>query len=394
MPSMEEKRGVKRWRGHVMVKGLKSRKWFPDASKASERAAHAWEEQERGRLEKLVAEAEKIATASMVLDLGRWLDEYLDHVELKNKPKVYRRKKAEIRRFLQHFRVNKDRLADDPLYPALADFGLDDAEEYLSLVYRERSGHCANNIVRSMLAVAWDWGRKRLRRDGFPVDKINPFREAERFPEQRTPRYVPPKTDFEKVMAVATGQDRVMLRLFYQTGARKGEVFERLTIDDLDFHGNRIRLWSQKGRGGNMKGEWVPMHSDLREDLLWWLSVRPLKDVPHVFYNVAKGNVVKRFIGQPFATRGQWMKTLCELAEVKRFGCHGIRHRAAVDLYEGGASLSQVQKLLRHDNAKTTENYLKSLGIDLSFTREVMESALCSTVIPARDMPESGLPYQ
>lgn len=62
MPSLCMKNGRRRWRGSVMVNGIRSRQWFDDASKDSERAAAAWEATEKERLLALPQASQETAT--------------------------------------------------------------------------------------------------------------------------------------------------------------------------------------------------------------------------------------------------------------------------------------------------------------------------------------------
>ncbi len=101
---------------------------------------------------------------------------------------------------------------------------------FLDHQYDHRSGYAAN-CDRKNLAAAWKWGAKNL--PGFPM-LHNSFEAVERYPEERSDRYIPPLEDFMRVIDMATGQDRVMLLTFFHLGARCGEVF-RLTWADVDF---------------------------------------------------------------------------------------------------------------------------------------------------------------
>ncbi len=49
----------------------------------------------------------------------------------------------------------------------------------------------------------------------------------------------------------------------------------------------------------------------------------------------------------------------------------GLRRRQL--LYKAGESVAKIQKILRHQHATTTKDYLKSLGFQLEEIRESME---------------------
>jgi integrase len=56
------------------------------------------------------------------------------------------------------------------------------------------------------------------------------------------------------------------------------------------------------------------------------------------------------------------MKRLCEKVHVRHFGFHAIRHFSASLMYDMGEPTSSIQFTLRHQSAKTTDIYLRSLG--------------------------------
>jgi hypothetical protein len=68
------------------------------------------------------------------------------------------------------------------------------------------------------------------------------------------------------------------------------------------------------------------------------------------------------------------MKRLCKRAGVKPFGLHAIRHLTASTLYGKGYSLAHIQAVLRHKNPKTTERYLRKLGLEQ--VREALNDGL------------------
>ena len=189
-------------------------------------------------------------------------------------------------------------------------------------------------------------------------------------PEVRHPRYVPPEEDFWRVYEVAEGQDKTMIIAFLHLAARRGELF-RLTLSDLDFENSRLRLWTRKRKDVTLECDWLPMTEELKDALQWWLENRLLKDKEHVFLCIDDREHCHDRYGMPFLYRSQFMRRLCIRAGVKPFGFHAIRHLSASILYKAGYNVATIQVILRHKSPKTTEIYLKSLGLE--DVREALE---------------------
>ena len=81
--------------------------------------------------------------------------------------------------------------------------------------------------------------------------------------------------------------------------------------------------------------------------------------------------VSRDYYGEPFRYRVHFMRRLCKRAKVKAFGFHAIRHLSASILYKLGYDIRTIQTILRHRSSKTTERYLKSLGLE--DVREALE---------------------
>lgn len=142
-----------------------------------------------------------------------------------------------------------------------------------------------------------------------------------KFPEERSPRYVPPEEDFCKVYHMAKEQDEVMLLAFLNLAARRGEIFG-LTWADLDFSNNRVCLWTRKREGGHKESDWLPMTSELRQALLGWWQERISQstiDKEHIFVCLDKTPFCEKFYGRPFKSRHQFMKKLCKKSSCKTF---------------------------------------------------------------------------
>lgn len=352
MPSLITKRGKKRWRATVMVNGQRKEKLFKDSSKEEFREAVLWEKEEKERLD-------TEQTVTDCLTLFDWAEVYLDYSKSNFGEKTYGEKKGVFARFFKYVDFNS---SVDSMTPSLA-------MKHLMKQANGRSGNAANKD-RKNLAAAWEWGRKYI--SGFPQEALNPFKAVDKFPEKRSPRYVPPEEDFWKAYHQADDQDQVMLLAYLHLAARRKEVFN-LTWEDVDFGNNQIRVWTSKRKNGT-EYDWLPMTSELRKALMGWWQKRPAKDTPFVFVCLTKGPFCEPYYGKPFKERRHYMEALCKKACVKHFGFHAIRHLTASILYHKGYDVSVIQSILRHKSPTTTNRYLRKLG--LKETREALEKGL------------------
>jgi len=165
-----------------------------------------------------------------------WSQAYLDHAKSMFSEKTYREKRSMFRNFFKHI---------DPTLP-VSELKSSMIMDYLLKQKEQRSGYSANKDRKNLIA-AWNWGKIYMN----PVLPSHNPCIVRKLPEVRSPRYVPPAEDFWKVYDLAEGQDRVMLLTFLHTAARRSEVF-RLTLSELDFQNNRIRLSTKKRIGGNL----------------------------------------------------------------------------------------------------------------------------------------------
>jgi len=69
-----------------------------------------------------------------------------------------------------------------------------------------------------------------------------------------------------------------------------------------------------------------------------------------------------KFCEGPYGDRKKLMKRLCVKAGVRYFRFHPIRHSGASIMDGNNVPLSAIQRILGHENRKTTEIYLHSNG--------------------------------
>lgn len=267
--------------------------------------------------------------------IGEWRDAYVDYARKFSHSSYW----GKVRAF---------RYLLDTIPGSLAAKRLSDAKVMAALqqTAKTRNG-CAANETRKQLHAAWAWGTTYL---GLP--EKNPFSGHERFPEDQKPRYVPPLSDYQAVLAQTTegSMDRVMLIFALHTAARRGEIF-RARWMDIDFERRLIRLGTRKRRGGGMEYDYIPMTDTLAETLMSYRQASPHQEI-----------LFPSRRGRAYKDRLYWLHALCDTAGVPRFGFHAIRHLSATMMVYGGMAVPSVQAILRHKNMATTIRYLHRIG--------------------------------
>ncbi len=255
-----------------------------------------------------------------------------------------RLEEIELRRSQKHFVENLSLIKGEliPIWGKKNVITRDDVEKYLNKI-AETSKTKANKRLRLVKAL-FNHGIKRnwLRH--------NPCQGIERFPESKGKRYIPPIEDLKLVIEVAEAPgclDKFYLLTLLHTLGRMREV-NRLKWDDVDFDRGFVTLYTRKAKCSDLKPVRVPMNADLRH---------VLKRVPrtseYVFTNPRTETA--------YDHRDKFLHTLCQLAGVKEFTYHCLRHFGASALDEMGVSLTSIQSLLGHERPTTTDHYLQSL---------------------------------
>ena len=63
----------------------------------------------------------------------------------------------------------------------------------------------------------------------------------------------------------------------------------------------------------------------------------------------------------PYVQRSKWLSKYCQIAGVKHFGIHAIRHLTASILTKNNVPLFDIKTILRHKSMQTTERYIHRL---------------------------------
>lgn len=188
-------------------------------------------------------------------------------------------------------------------------------------------------------------------------------------PKRPEPRANPPipTADLKKAILAAEPQTAAVLTFMSQTGCRIGEAL-KLKWADVDENAEKplAVLTTRKTKDGSAKRSAVPLtHTALRAIN----SMRGMSPV-WVFAGPRTGKLKYE------TARRRFMKAL-KAAGLDHYTSHQLRSWAATTTQEGGAfGLSAVQKLMRHENVKTTQRYIHVADSEVVKVVEHLEHAV------------------
>jgi site-specific recombinase XerD len=151
--------------------------------------------------------------------------------------------------------------------------------------------------------------------------------------------------DIKKLFEVTTNlKHNTMLKLCYGMGLRVSEIVN-LKITDIDSKNMQVFIERAKGK----KDRYVNLPLSILEQLrVYFIEYKPKKYLFEGQY------------GDQYSTRSaqQVFKDALKKAKInKGVGIHGLRHSFATHLLEAGTDVTFIQKLLGHNDLKTTMRY-------------------------------------
>ena len=177
--------------------------------------------------------------------------------------------------------------------------------------------------------------------DNDPASDIEFPRISEKLPDTLS------REEIESLISAASrGRSRILIELFYSTGARISEV-SRIKVEDLDFEGGWIRVF---GKGS--KERFLPLGRPLLAKLSGYIRKRELSPGDFLFSGSDPGRAPSR--------QTLWRivrKTASAAGLDRKVKPHSLRHSYATHLLENGADLRAIQELLGHSSIDTTQIY-------------------------------------
>lgn len=268
----------------------------------------------------------------------------------------------EVRRSRKHFRENQELFKNlIVIWGYRKEITRTDVENYLTEIAKQ-SKQKANKQLRYIKAL-FNYGVQREWLTHNPASRIQAYGV------EPAKRYIPPIEDIMKVLQSANEEQRRYLLAIIYTMGRVREL-NNLKWDDIK--DGYLILKTRKAKNSNVAERKIPFTESLKEIL----DTLP-RTSDYAFPNPKTGT---RYDYRKFLLRG-----LCKRAQVKPFTFHCLRHYGASKLSNAGVALTDIQNLLGHQRATTTDIYLQSLTGSL-------EVAIKNLELPTKihHQPEKG----
>lgn len=143
-------------------------------------------------------------------------------------------------------------------------------------------------------------------------------------------------------------RDRLIIEMFYLTGMRRSELVN-LKDGDVDFSACVIKVTGKRN-----KQRLIPFAEQLKEDLLFYLSLRNeiCAGACEAFFVRKDGRMLT-----PVAVYLLVKRNLAKVVTLKKKSPHVLRHSFATSMLNHDAEIEAVKELLGHENLMATEIY-------------------------------------
>ena len=151
-------------------------------------------------------------------------------------------------------------------------------------------------------------------------------------------------------------RDELLLKTTYRGGLRISETLKLKYPMDYQIEEDKgyviIRVQKKKDEEGEYKPETVPVGKDLIKETRRFFSQKD-RDTRYVFSTRQSDQMTRQRVNQI-------INELADQAGIdKKLGTHTLRRSRAKHLIDEGMDISVVSAFLRHENIKTTMEYLR-----------------------------------
>jgi len=162
-------------------------------------------------------------------------------------------------------------------------------------------------------------------------------------------------------------RDYAVVNLLLRTGLRTVEL-TRSNIEDITFKDSKRILFIQ-GKGRDEKDNFVILTDKTYSPIDDYLKTRgALKTKEPLFTSASNNNSGGRLTTRSISKIAKEGLKAIGLND-RNFTAHSLRHTTACSLIRSGASLEEIQGVLRHTNPATTQIYLSSIAEETRLTR-------------------------
>jgi len=162
-------------------------------------------------------------------------------------------------------------------------------------------------------------------------------------------------------------RDYAVVNLLLRTGLRTVEL-TRSNIEDITFKDSKRILFIQ-GKGRDEKDNFVILTDKTYSPIDEYLKSRgALKTKEPLFTSASNNNSGGRLTTRSISKIAKEGLKAIGLND-RNFTAHSLRHTTACSLIRSGASLEEIQGVLRHTNPATTQIYLSSIAEETRLTR-------------------------
>ena len=225
----------------------------------------------------------------------------------------------------------------------------EDVEEYLS----ETSTHFVANKELRFIKALFNHGLDRMMITENVADRIKYFSV------EKKKKYIPPKKDVEKVLSLATEEQKSYLLSIINSLARVNEINKLKWTDNFEKY---IVLRTRKSKNSDIVERKIPKNKTLK---------KVIESQPKIGEYIYCHEDGKRY-----GYRSKMIRTLCKNAKVREFTYHNLRHYGASKLADEGVPITVIQVLLGHQRPTTTDIYLQSIRPDMIEAMKKLESPI------------------
>ena len=162
-------------------------------------------------------------------------------------------------------------------------------------------------------------------------------------------------------------RDYAVVNLLLRTGLRTVEL-TRSNIEDITFKESKRILYIQ-GKGRDEKDNFVILTDKAYSPIEQYLKSRgALKSKEPLFTSASNNNSGGRLTTRSISKIAKEGLKAIGLND-RNFTAHSLRHTTACSLIRSGASLEEIQGVLRHTNPATTQIYLSTIADETRLRR-------------------------